>query len=327
MSTRLRPSQPTLPILLVVSFALIYVTAVLINAGGDPLAFVNYDGHFAYQIAIRPTAAAPFLDVPAYRYQRIFYPLVSYVFSLGQASLAPWMLIGVNIIAIGLGTWAMARLLTILGTSPWYALIYGLYGGNFVALRTNLTEPLAYGLVALAILAWEEEHLWWSVVGFSLAALTKEVTLVFVAAYMGYALLRKDWRGALALGLAGNAGNWFWRCWGDPIQSDSIWRLAVYCQHQPHRLSLGLFDGCAHISNSDNRWNRPEPAADSQRTPPSFRLQFTVKQPGHFILSEFLFSGGRSDGAVNRRRDDEFATVWRLNQVRTSTQLQLFMDI
>jgi hypothetical protein len=76
------------PTLLVVTVCLIYVLGVLISAAGNPLAFAllgtrfsegdpqgseGYDGQFAYQIALRPLDAASYLDVPAYRYQRILY--------------------------------------------------------------------------------------------------------------------------------------------------------------------------------------------------------------------------------------------------------------
>ncbi|MCB9423032.1 MAG: hypothetical protein H6667_24745 [Ardenticatenaceae bacterium] len=203
MLTPLRQSQRPWPAIIVLIAALLYVGAVVGNNGGDPMSFVTYDGHFAYQIALRGSQAAPFLDVPAYRYQRILYPLLSRILSLGQAELVPWVLIAVNIAAVTLGTWAVEKLLVHFGTSHWYALIYGLYGGNFVALRTNLTEPLAYTLVALAILAWEKEHRWWAVAAFSLAALTKEVTLIFAVAYALYTLWQKDWRWTMALAAAG----------------------------------------------------------------------------------------------------------------------------
>ena len=199
MLTRLRQSQRPWPTLVVLIIALLYVAAVLINNGGDPMSFVTYDGHFAYQIALRGNQAAPFLDVPAYRYQRILYPLLSRIISFGRAGLVPWVLIGVNVAAIAIGTWAVGKLLSRFGISHWYALIYGLYGGNFVALRTNLTEPLAYTLVALAILAWEKERRWWAVAAFSLAVLTKEVTLIFAAAHAIYALFQREWRWVAAL--------------------------------------------------------------------------------------------------------------------------------
>lgn len=199
MLAQLRQSQRAWPTLIVLLIALLYVGAVLINNGGDPMSFVTYDGHFAYQIALCGSQAAPFLDVPAYRYQRILYPLLSRIISFGQPGLVPWVLIGVNITAIVGGAWAIEKLLIHFGVSHWYALIYGLYGGNFVALRTNLTEPLAYTLVALAILAWEKERRWWAIIAFSLAVLTKEVTLIFAVAYAIHALIQREWRWAAAL--------------------------------------------------------------------------------------------------------------------------------
>ena len=44
---------------------------------GDPNGTIGYDGQFAYQIALNPLQAAPYLDIPPYRYQRVLYPLVA----------------------------------------------------------------------------------------------------------------------------------------------------------------------------------------------------------------------------------------------------------
>ena len=67
------------PTLLVVIVCLLYVLGVLIIANGDPKAFIligtrfsegdpqgteGYDGQFAYQIAMNPSGAAPYVDVP-----------------------------------------------------------------------------------------------------------------------------------------------------------------------------------------------------------------------------------------------------------------------
>src|SRR5512135_2549533 len=107
------------PTSVVIIVCLLYVMGVLIRSGGDPLAFVllgtrfsqgnpqgseGYDGQFAYQIALRPLEAAPYLDVPAYRYQRILNPLSARLLAFGRPELIPWALIAVNVAAIGLGT-------------------------------------------------------------------------------------------------------------------------------------------------------------------------------------------------------------------------------
>ncbi len=205
------------PTLVVVVVCVIYVSGVLISAGGDPLAFAvlgtrfsegdpqgteGYDGQFAYQIALRPLDAAPYLDVPAYRYQRILYPMLARLLALGRLELIPWTLILVNLAAIGVGTWTTERLLVDLGVSRWYALVYGLYGAQLLALRADLNEPLAQALVMWAMLAWARERRWLAVLAFSLAALAKETALVFLAAYMLYTLQRRAWRWTVALGVA-----------------------------------------------------------------------------------------------------------------------------
>jgi len=38
---------------------------------GDPAGTIGYDGQFAYQLALRPLGATPYLDIPPYRYQRL----------------------------------------------------------------------------------------------------------------------------------------------------------------------------------------------------------------------------------------------------------------
>jgi hypothetical protein len=204
------------PTLVVVVVCVIYVSGVLINADGDPLAFAvlgtrfsegdpqgseGYDGQFAYQIALRPLSAAPYLDVPAYRYQRILYPMLARLLALGRPGLVPWALIVVNVAAIGFGTWATERLLVDLGASRWYALVYGLYAAQLLALRADLNEPLAQALVMWALLAWARERRWLAVVAFGLAVMAKETALIFLAAYMLYTLQRRAWRWTVALGV------------------------------------------------------------------------------------------------------------------------------
>ena len=42
----------------------------------------GYDGQFTYAIALDPANAAPHLDAPAYRYQRILHPLFNAILVL-----------------------------------------------------------------------------------------------------------------------------------------------------------------------------------------------------------------------------------------------------
>jgi hypothetical protein len=191
---------------LTVLLTLVYAL-VVVAMKGDPLALVTvgtrfsierynyseegYDGQFVYFIARDPASAAALIaqggDIPAYRYQRILLPALGWMLSLGgQDDLVPFALLGVNLIALGVGTALLERLLVERRVSRWYALGYGL--SALASARLSLTEPLAYGLAIGGLyLAYREKWLW-SAGMFALAALAKETTLV-VAAGVGLYLL------------------------------------------------------------------------------------------------------------------------------------------
>jgi hypothetical protein len=191
-----------LPSLTVLIACGLFVAFNLLQAGGDPLSFVNYDGHFSYQIARRGFEAAPFLDVPAYRFQRILYPLLSRLLALGRPDIVPWTLIGVNVVAIAGGTLVTEYLLDDLNVNVWYALVYGLYGGQLIALRANLNEPLSQALIMLAMLAYVRRYWTGSALAFAAAALAKETALIFWAAFVLHSILMRRWKSTAWLAAA-----------------------------------------------------------------------------------------------------------------------------
>ncbi|MBC7223483.1 MAG: hypothetical protein H5T59_04280 [Anaerolineae bacterium] len=196
-------------VMAVVSLA--YGVAILACHGWDPLAFAvigtrfaqgdpagteGYDGQFAYQIAVHLTGASPYLDVPAYRYQRILYPLVARALALGNPDWVPWTLILVNWGALLVGTWLMERLLEDFGASRWYALGLGLYSGQLLAFRLDLNEPLATALVLAALWHLQREKWLWAGLWLALAALAKETSLVFTAGALAWLLWTRRFRTA-----------------------------------------------------------------------------------------------------------------------------------
>jgi hypothetical protein len=201
----------------VLCIGMAYVGITLARQGGDPLSFAmvgtrygegdpegteGYDGQFAYFIARDPVGGWRYCDVPAYRYQRILYPLLAWTLALGHAAVVPWTLILINLAAVAMGTYFTERLLGSHGVSRWYALAYGLYGGIVAGLRLNLTEPLAYGLMQGGLWAWAERRKRPATALLTLAALAKETTLIAVAGLLLHLLLARRWRHALRMGLA-----------------------------------------------------------------------------------------------------------------------------
>ncbi len=197
--------------------ALAYIALILARYSGDPVKFAlvgtrfdpglpggtwGYDGQFAYQIARDPLGASRFLDVPAYRYQRILYPLTAWalamvaspLFALRTGGLVPWTLIAVNVLALVAGTWFTEDILAGRGVNRWYALSYGLFGGLMMAVRLDLTEPLAFALAQAAVLSYERGRARGAAGLLALAALTKETTLLVAAGFLLSFALSRRWR-------------------------------------------------------------------------------------------------------------------------------------
>jgi hypothetical protein len=226
------------PALLVLLVSLVFVAWRLWLYQGDPVAIAEigtryaaldpdgtegYDGQFSTYIALdpNPRTVAPHLDVPAYRYQRILYPLLARLIGLGNPDWIPWSLIIVNLITHAGATYLLAVLLSRLGVAPAYALIYGLWVGLISGVGLNLHEPLAYGLVVLAFVFRNQRRYVLMAVALGLALFAKESTLVFWLAVLITDITdRKDSHGILALFVGGLLFGvwqiWLWNMFGSP---------------------------------------------------------------------------------------------------------------
>jgi hypothetical protein len=167
----------------------------------------GYDGQFFLFMALDPADARYYVDEPPYRYARAVYPLLARVTALGQPDAVPWTLFGLGLLAVGAGTYLLSRLLAARGASPWYAVLFALTPGLQVAVNRDLSEPLAYALVAGGILALDRlpDRLLLAAGVFGLAGITRETTLLFPLAYalcIAFGLSdsrrerRRDWLGA-----------------------------------------------------------------------------------------------------------------------------------
>lgn len=190
---------------------------------GDPQGTEGYDGQFVYYIAIDPDPAhvAPKLDVPAYRYQRILYPMMARLLAAGDPKWIPWTLIVIAVAAHTAGTLAVTGLMADYGQPTRYALAYGLWAGLVAAAALDLHEPLAYALVAAAWLARRKRRTLLGAGLMGLALFAKETSLVFWGAWLAADLVASQTRRRaawLALAAAPFAlwQIWLWRFFGSP---------------------------------------------------------------------------------------------------------------
>lgn len=190
--------------------ALLFVILVLTNHAWNPKSFIlegtrfsandpngttGYDGQFAYYIARDPLTAHEIADTPGKRYLRIVYPMLAWLLSAGgNPVVLPWVLIGINIVAVTVIVGVTADLLSTRGTNPVLAFALVSFVGTLFALRADLNEPLA---IALALWGWrqyEKKHQILAIFFFALAGLTKEIGLAFPLALVLWALIQKKWK-------------------------------------------------------------------------------------------------------------------------------------
>jgi hypothetical protein len=152
----------------------------------------GYDGQFSYYMALDFRNAHHYMDYPAYRYTRVLYPAVAWGVALGEPDRIPEAMIAINWLAMGLATLSLAAWLRRRGLSPWLALIVGLYPGLLLGVQRDLTEPLAYALVAAGIYLFDYGGRWrivWAGLIFGLAGLARQTTIVFPLCLLGASLV------------------------------------------------------------------------------------------------------------------------------------------
>lgn len=236
------------PVILVLLVALSFLAYRLANRGwdaigiaelgtlyrdGDPQGSEGYDGQFAYYIATSPAphAVSQRLDVPAYRYQRILYPLLARLLAFGQEDVIPWTLIGVNLMAHMVGASFLCRYLIFKGIAARYLLIYGLWVGLLVGIGADLYEPLAFSLVVAGWTLKERGKDGWGYLFLGLALFAKETSLPFWLAAAISDTVRK--RGFKDLGIAYS-----------PAAAFAIWQGWLWLQFG----QMGLISGGANAT-------------------------------------------------------------------------------
>jgi hypothetical protein len=187
------------------ALALTFCAARLHALGGGPASFVvagdqfvqvaaapaglpvthgpGYDGQFFYRLALRPwthqqTEFGITLDQPAYRQQRIVYPLLSFVVARGAPPATAWALLGWNLAAAATLGWLGAALARRRHRHALWGLAFAAYPGFVLVIARDLAEVLAAALLLAGILALDRQRPALAAVTLTLAGLTRESTLI-----------------------------------------------------------------------------------------------------------------------------------------------------
>lgn len=161
----------------------------------------GYDGVAFYRLALDPftrqeTQFGITLDNPPFRQQRILYPLIVHVLSLGRAEWVPTLLVVVNFAAVAALTLGGAWIAAQHGLNPAWGLLLPLYPGFFITFSRNTSELVAWAFAILAIGAWGARRWTAATILLSCAVLTRETTLglavALAAAYAWERLRRRE---------------------------------------------------------------------------------------------------------------------------------------
>lgn len=198
------------PVFAVLALYGLFIAARLALHGGDPSAFVaagdtfanaaqippglhvlqhssGYDGQAYYRLALEPWTSRATdhgirLDNPAYRQQRIFYPLLAWLLSFGQPALVPGALIAVNLLGLGMIAASGAALARLYQGPAWWGVLPALYPGFLVTLALDLGEIIEVALLLGGLLLLLHKRSSLAGLCLTLAILTRETALLLPVA-------------------------------------------------------------------------------------------------------------------------------------------------
>jgi hypothetical protein len=181
----------------------------------------GYDGITFYRLALDPFTGARTefgitLDTPPYRNQRIGYPFIVWLLSLGHARWVPALLVIVNIAAAAAMAAFGGAFSRRLGYHALWGVIVPLYPGFLLTLSRDLAEIVASMFAMGAIWAISARRNITAAILLTCAALTREPTLLLAfalaCAWLIERLLRRERRIAPVVFLA-------------PIAIDVLWQI------------------------------------------------------------------------------------------------------
>jgi hypothetical protein len=149
----------------------------------------GYDGQFYYRLALDPanwhaTAFGITMD-QSYRYTRLGYPVLAWIFSLGQHQLVPVVLVVLNLFGVA----AMAMLGGVFarqaGRHALWGLLFAAYFGLVISVGRDTAEPLAEACMLGGLLAYRRggSRMYVLAAGlFAVGTITRETILLVPAA-------------------------------------------------------------------------------------------------------------------------------------------------
>jgi hypothetical protein len=210
MKPRMWIDSPLAPAIVIAACYIAFLVPLLRTRGGDISRFViaggsnvdasktppgltvmpnigGYDGMWFYRLAINPftrvqAAHGIRIDNPPYRQQRIGYPILIWMLSLGRVTWIPWLLVIVNIIAAAVMAAFAGAFAKRFGLHALWGVIVPLYPGFVLTFSRDLSEIVAASFAMGAIWAVASRRNLAAALLLTSAVLTRETTLLLAVA-------------------------------------------------------------------------------------------------------------------------------------------------
>lgn len=158
----------------------------LLGSDIDMRGALGHDGQYFFAQAndpllLDPEVHAALLDRPAYRSQRVLFPLLAGGFGLFPPGMVVWTMLALSVLTFGFGTYVTALVAEGMGGSPLWGLAFCLNLGVISELLIGGTGHLGLALVLAAVAALQRGWVGGSIAALTAAALTREVLLVAAA--------------------------------------------------------------------------------------------------------------------------------------------------
>ncbi len=181
----------------------------------------GHDGKYFFIQAVDPFYLEPWenavaLDRPRYRAQRMLYPTLAGLGGVAPVAAIPWMMIGLSVLALGVGSWATAEITRRLGGPPWVGLAFALNMGLLSEFYIGGAGVVAFAFGVLGVLALERGRGSAGSVALAAAALTRGAMLLFAVGVAALLWRRGHKRAAVAsvtVPLIAVGGWWAYVAW------------------------------------------------------------------------------------------------------------------
>jgi hypothetical protein len=178
----------------------------------------GYDGQFYFGLAIDPfltknPSNGIYIDNPKYRQQRIIYPLLVHILSIGKIEFIPTMMVVVNLISVCVISLLAGVYCIRIGKNPLLSLLFSFFPGLFISFSRNLTEIVALTFFLAAILFIKDKNK--SILFLSLTIFTRETTVILILTILFFAYKEK-WR------------NWLYHLL--PLLLYGLWQIYLFLQ-------------------------------------------------------------------------------------------------